>query len=536
MTLAISRRTPLLVGLAAVPLTYLAHSLFVSGHDPDLDAFLYLGSRLNAGELIYLRDFENKLPFVQYLFALADWLGGIGAWRLITLSFAIVFGWPASRSLVSGLSAGRGTGVRTAAQTSLIVFLIFLILLFSQPGANSAQLSVLAGTLMYAAIAFWTAAAARRSPLFLVALSGATAALAVLVRPNYASAVPSLLLLGLFPSTVNPHQRMFRNAIGQGAVFTVVFATTVLLSFLPYFLVADGPGVLRSGLAASASYPFQQQSLGRVAELQLLHSEGPFYVFLYGALVTAVASVLRSRGGWLLPMMVAALSTAGLLYSIVSSHYLPHYTSMFVPYATMAVAYLIVQPRPGPSAPAVRRSNWRWVGVVIAACLLSVRPAYTWVSNVRDFAADRGGIDLSINDRPVDRELVDFLEDAARSGLSFYVPESTAIHRLLRHGRIGDGHPSVAREVLSGSRIGPVGSIWLFSDEVHRSPCLALTRSGKDLIILRDNENRLNRLVQRCITSDRSRYQAVTAQDSLAAGRELVFRRYNIFQRVESQP
>ncbi len=52
-----------------VSIIYFLQSLLRdAGPDWDLEAFLYMGARLDVGELIYFYDFETKLPFVQYLF------------------------------------------------------------------------------------------------------------------------------------------------------------------------------------------------------------------------------------------------------------------------------------------------------------------------------------------------------------------------------------------------------------------------------------------------------------------------------------
>ena len=51
-------------------------------HDWDVDAYIYLGSRLDAGELIFTRDFETKLPIVQYIFWFPYKLGDRKSTRL----------------------------------------------------------------------------------------------------------------------------------------------------------------------------------------------------------------------------------------------------------------------------------------------------------------------------------------------------------------------------------------------------------------------------------------------------------------------
>lgn len=62
--------------LFVIPSLLFIRSLIVmQPHNWDLDAFLYLGSRLNNGKLLYISDFETKLPLIQYVFWLPFQLG-----------------------------------------------------------------------------------------------------------------------------------------------------------------------------------------------------------------------------------------------------------------------------------------------------------------------------------------------------------------------------------------------------------------------------------------------------------------------------
>ena len=83
-------------------------------------------------------------------------------------------------------------------------------------------------------------------------------------------------------------------------------------------------------------------------------------------------------------------------------------------------------------------------------------------------------LNFSINYRNIDPVLADFLYEVVLRGMSFYVPNNAIYHVVLNHERIGDGHPVMLYSVLSGRRIGPIDSIFLYSDTVHKDPCLAL--------------------------------------------------------------
>jgi hypothetical protein len=107
--------------------------------------------------------------------------------------------------------------------------------------------------------------------------------------------------------------------------------------------------------------------------------------------------------------------------------------------------------------------------------------------------------------------------------MTFYVPENFNYHRLLNQTRIGDGHRAMLREVLSGGRVGPVASIFLYSDDVYKAPCLSLWESQKDLIIVGPGRNlrpsgtpssSTNGLVLRCLLQAASGYEEIPSDDT----------------------
>jgi hypothetical protein len=121
-----------------------------------------------------------------------------------------------------------------------------------------------------------------------------------------------------------------------------------------------------------------------------------------------------------------------------------------------------------------------------------------------------------INERNFDPGLMEFLKQASDKGISLYVPHYINYHRLLNEERIGDGHPYILCAVLDGLRVGPVDDIFLYSDRVHDSPCIALWESRKDLIVVGEMDN----LVLRCLTAPSSNYEQLL--DNREIGRPLV--------------
>ncbi len=64
-------------------------TFFGSPYDRDLDHFLYLSQRFLSGELIYVKEYDEKLPIIQLLFVIPAFLKSYKSWILINTSIAV---------------------------------------------------------------------------------------------------------------------------------------------------------------------------------------------------------------------------------------------------------------------------------------------------------------------------------------------------------------------------------------------------------------------------------------------------------------
>ncbi len=62
----------------------------IGSHDQDIDTYVYLGSQLLKGKLMYVNNFNAKLPTVQYIFAPVALFKSITAHRWIAFIYNIV--------------------------------------------------------------------------------------------------------------------------------------------------------------------------------------------------------------------------------------------------------------------------------------------------------------------------------------------------------------------------------------------------------------------------------------------------------------
>ena len=65
-------------------------TLLTSDYNWDLDHEMYFGSRLIEGELIYTKEYNDKLPIVQYLFWAPAIAGSIRLWMILSASLCVI--------------------------------------------------------------------------------------------------------------------------------------------------------------------------------------------------------------------------------------------------------------------------------------------------------------------------------------------------------------------------------------------------------------------------------------------------------------
>jgi hypothetical protein len=518
-------RCPITCLLFVVPLVYFLYSLIVvQPHDGDLDSFLYLGSRLAAGNLIYFTDFETKLPLLQYVFWIPYHLGGIGAWRLLIFALSSLLGLLSSHFIVCSLtqnSADLNSLSRIITPLSASLFLSFL---YSLPGSSSAQIEIFAAVFIYLAISLWhRAIVIKTHATAYLLLSGFATAIAISIRPNYLFAMPAFVLFGIVSAAGSAAVEKYSLVIKQVTLFILAASLTTLIQFIPYFANDNGQSVLFSAMSAMLHFWSGSSFIHTLAEQFFSRRTVAFYLFMYIGMGTMLIIVIIRNGlrpsnltdtVLLSGTLLCLVSIVGITYSSARTHYNDHYSILYVPYASVIFTYLCIvlcqrtYLSTGSGALLVLKYRallallFVWYFFVVGVQLLSlietvvVKPEFS----------------LYINDRDIDAALLDFLKRAVSRRMSFYVPGNLNYHRLLKQDRIGDGHPAMLREVLSGRRVGPVGSIFLYSDTVYKVPCVALWESQKDIIVIvpeNASTGETNQQVLRCLLQPSSGYKEV---------------------------
>lgn len=496
-----SRRAILLALAFAIATIFLNSLIYTQWHDWDIDSFLYLGARLNDGHLIYVKEFETKLPLVQYIFWLPSKLGGIGAWRIITLLLSILFGGLGSYLLVEYLFRFEDRAARQYG--GILLTSIFILMLYSLPGSVSAHIEMISAAAMYCSIALlFSGAEKTHNYLYCTICTGFLFAVAAFIRPNYLYTLPSFFLVYAWSLGINSPTFLFKKYF----LFLIGFTSAIILMVLPYFFIDGGLNYFLNGLIALGKFP-QGISLSILLFKQFHdHTTNTFYIFLYSGIfwilgvVYFKSGLLKNSSTQISRVLIfSVISIVAINFSFLRTHYSNHYSIMFVPFAVILSTSILWKLK------FIRRVSVSSFICTAFLILISVSPIKRLTTSGLEMLENPKRINLNINDRgDLDINLMIFLKGLQENSYSFLVDGDTIYHRLLNEGRIGDGHPAILEHILQGNRVNPIDGIYLLSTEVFEDPCLAISRSGKDFIILKKG---VKGLVFDCLAQEKNGYR-----------------------------
>jgi hypothetical protein len=490
---------------------------FEMDYNYDLESFLYLGSRLRFGELLFMKDFETKFPMLQYLFYVPACLGGIGAWSILVFTVVSVSCTAGSFLYAEGfLKSGRIMSVGKGWMTFFLTG-TYLAILYVFPDGMQAHVSSLSGSLVYLAFAILASERIHSRTRVLHLSVGLLVSFAGLLRPNYLYILP-VVTLWMALRCRGFDREWFRS---QMLPFSIGVVSPVVISFLPYLFVKDGFRNLYDGHLAIGAWSNGADFMRLLSDqLDFKPFRYPFYWLLYAVCLLLCISLLRAGKSVLWPhrhmFSLNAMSVVFMNLSFLRNHFYAHYVlqfvSFFLPMIWLSMILLIRRMEGGVFE--------RYLAPVLLVPVLSITlliPATRTIPVVSEMVSGRSGFNLDINDRGIDHHMLRFLDSSKSEGLSFLVLHGQVYHRLLDEPRIGDGHWFMLLTTLNGKKTGPVGEIRLYSARVHSEPCLALLESGKDLIVLsKDSESpdamrrRFSKMALRCLARGDSPYRVLS--------------------------
>lgn len=503
--------------------------VFLSGYDWDLDHEFYYGSRLLEGELLWTREFHDKLPMLQMVMAIpASFEAGIQVWRGLSLGLCLlcILG---LRAWIPKLFDGD-PGMRGQRQRVVDFGLLFLVaMLTMHPGGFSTinpVASCLAATVMVLMLLMARAVPASVPPrVAAFVLGGLAAALAISMRP-YVLAPLAFTLLWLLTeaflskATCRSPKQVFFQCLAWGAT---IGGFGLAGNVLPYVLTGQ-LGAFRDGLSLLASdvnpMPFLINVAGFVwvslREADLL----PVYVLAIVSGVIVLALPGRRMGDPVNRLLVHGLGANVSLFAYMATkHWWNHYVHMFDAFAAYLLILFLIQVSEGRLRAGIAGTLMQ--GAKIALPLLAVM-CLAWTA--RDLVRAAQLADREHPRAALAREVESYLASRPPSQRSFLMPISVYVHWQLREGRHGFPHAANTGHVLSGWWRDIDRPSGFLAPRDAGEYCEALMQHGPDIVITFHGQrhDRLNGRIADCLTARGSAY-TLDEERPLAAGAVMAF-------------
>lgn len=341
--------------LALVFLLHAVATLGGSGYDWDIDHMMYFGGRLLQGELVWTREFDDKLPLVQILFAAPAAAGSVKAWQTLSIATVLVAAFALGLALRRALASDWGLVPGAARALAWSASLLFLFLAAALPGSLS-HINPMAASLLTLATLLLLAQKPGRRMMF-TAVPGTLLAPAVLasiaisLRPYL---LAPALLAGLWSAmrTEAAQAGRRRRALLDSAAWVITLgATGLALNAAPY-IISGRTAAFLDGLSLLGQR-LNPQSLSANASVQAraLYFGGDLAVFVALAWMVLAAwvlsgvwrdhALLRQRTVRMDVLFAVVLSPLALELMILSKHFWPHYQQLFIPYAAVSSAFML---------------------------------------------------------------------------------------------------------------------------------------------------------------------------------------------------
>lgn len=448
------------LALAGLIVFQLVMEFFNARYDWDIDHEMYYGQALLRGELLWTKEFHDKLPVVQYLFAIPAALETVTAWRVVSVIFASLFVALLYRNSAA-LFGSSGFNTQNARRVSLIGSALFIFFIAFLPGGITHINVVAASSAGSAIICFFLLFREAREHLGVVGvvLAGAFfTTIAISVRPYF---LPSLVVVWIllfihFFRSNHFYRVPQKTAIGLASSVAIV-AFGFGGNLIPYLVVGkleafrEGLGLLLSGLnprpPASAFMSYAQSGL----------SQALISVWFLGMLVLSLVLVYQSFSrldAWHELSNLVAVAGLVLALTILTQHWWPHYTTLFSTFFAVVAATSIAKAFSGSSLLSKGSGAESQLGLltrgnkVKLSVALSIAAVITGLVGplLQDFQ------NRSTEHRSENRLLTvaSLLPSDAESRPSFLDPSNMYVHWKLEEPRHGFPHAANTGHIHSG--------------------------------------------------------------------------------------
>jgi len=460
-----------------VSVIYILDQLLDHSFNKDVEGFMYFGGQLLEGDLIWTKEFEDKLPITQYLFLLPSFFQSVKIWMLISLSFLIMSSISLYLFLKQKLINNFNIITDLSISISLLCTTLYIYMSLSIKGGLG-HINIVATSLFVMAIYLFSKTPnlvhlSRKTQSLNILIGCLLVATSISMRPYYIG--PSFILSLWFVNSLHydnlfTHQltskhffkeMFFKHFPAALCIFTLIGLLAIFINFIPFVLKGQissvflGLKILSQNTNPLTGLVVIGRQISYISNTFTSINSLIFFIFIPLVVYTMFSIVdykeknnlsHRSHIAILETIMFCVLMPLSLEIMFIMKHFWEHYAQMFAPFLTIGFAFSLAQ------ISKLTNQSKRWKTVfsenrtklifTLFAILLLIEESFIHSNNILN--------PNKSTEHLFTQELVKTKTFENIKNSSFFAPYSMHIHWNAKHPRHGFPHQSNTRHIERG--------------------------------------------------------------------------------------
>jgi len=208
--------------------------LITEKYDHDIDQFMYFGSRILHGELIWTKEFDDKSPIVQYIFSIPATFKNTNIFVLITLIVSVI-GALLGYIMLKDILKDSALDINNKVKNSILYFgtILYLTLLACIYGSLH-HINAISSSLCLITISITYLNQEKRNKI-LTNISAITSALSISIRPYY---LLNMIFIPIWLSlrrTKNIVEK--ENTYKKGKIMSYIISQTNWIAIVTFYIL-----------------------------------------------------------------------------------------------------------------------------------------------------------------------------------------------------------------------------------------------------------------------------------------------------------
>ena len=519
--------------------------LITDRYDHDIDQFMYFGSRILHNELIWVKEFDDKSPVVQYIFSLPAALKSTNIFVLITLIVSIVgiyLGYLMLKDILeNSLLIINKREKNIILYFGTILYLTLLVCIYGSLhhiNAISSSLCLISISLSYLN--------KEKDNQLLINISAISSAICISIRPYY------LLNIMLIPMWLNTRDietrsneqnknriKIYKEYIKKQIVWiTIITFYIVVFNVTPYIISGNTSDFIYGIKLNSIDYIdhniFQRQYIN-IGKNPIL------YPIILGIIILPLTRIVfrnilykyfKSKGNGLI--ILYKFDTDLIFFGIINpilleimfyrKHFFGHYFTLFSPYILISTVLLLA---------ILSRLN-RVITInniykitlknsfilLLIICLITNQNLPNEIDQITNKHISKKSYKVKIIKEFLDKEKI------SNGSLGFLAPENNYIHWKLDESRHGFPQKAVYRNIYNGKMDNLINKNqnlnYKFLLPTKTQLCETLKTSAPEYVITEKNDFSFN-----CLKQNSSKFKLLTVTPTLNIDNIFIFKRSN---------